>query len=205
MTDEDGQPGSRTARSDLWLVLGTLAALSALAVSRPAVAADPQATLCAKILLRALAYDAALPERAKPEVVIAVLGAESSPPSLAEQQQMFDAFSALGSATVRKLPLRIVRIRYVDGAGFAAAAKNEKVSVVYLPESMTFAIKGLVSAAKSMPLVLMTRGAANAEAGIALAVAFNGDKPMLLVNTKASAASGMRIDSDLLAVAKVIQ
>ena len=181
----------------LMLCVGALLGLDVLADEVPA---DKQAL----ILLRALAYDRVLPERAGDAVVVAILhppgqeGASDTKAALA-------AFKALEKITVGGKPFRAVTLAYSGAEGLAGAVQSQGIDAIYISSALGSHLSQILAITQSKQVLSMAGSRELAVSGASLAVALSRGKPTVLVNLPSSKAEGAQFRSDLLQLAEVLR
>lgn len=178
------------------LLLATLFAGSAFAARIPVDKSAP-------ILIRALAYDRDLKNRAGPSVTLAVVYNPSSPTSVSESNTALAAFKQLESLTVQGLPFRATRLPY--GPDLSAKITEQGIDAVFLVDGLSNELEAIVDLTRRRKIVTLTTEEADVRRGAAIGVVLADGKPTLMVNLAASTAEGAQLSSDLLRLAKVLR
>lgn len=178
-------------------------ALLLVALVPSAVSAEARPVKQALIVLRVLAYDRALDERAGSRVGIAVIhgaGAES----LACASRMRGAFDRLASrVTVRGKPIRVDTI--------AASAMSEslfarrRISVAYVCRGADRDIAQVRRVARATRALTFSDQVGYLERGLSIALVPDTTRIRLSINLEAARAEGARLDSQLLRLSEVVK
>jgi hypothetical protein len=186
--------------------MGVLALWAGLVLSRARAHGDALATpsTLAMTLLRALAYDVNLKERAGHSVVLAVVHRASSSPSRREAQEMTKAFKDLEAVTVQGLPFRVVSLPVTDAATLEQGAHAAEVSIFYVCAGLEDDLPAIREVALKLRILTTAGKEALVQKGLSLAVDLEA-KPSLVVNLKQSRDEGAAFSSALLRLAKVIK
>jgi len=175
-----------------------------LALARGRVLGDAPASTVAMTLLRALAYDVNLKDRAGSSVVLAVLHRPTSSPSRRESQDLMKAFKELEAVTVQGLPFRVTSLPFTDADALEQGARAAEISILYVCASLEDDLPAIRELARKLKIRTSGGKEALAVAGLSLAVDPEA-KPSLIVNLKQSRDEGASFSSALLRLAKVIK
>jgi hypothetical protein len=157
------------------------------------------------ILTRALAYDENLAQRAGDEFVVAVLSRAATAGADPTADAATKAFKNLGGVKIHGLPVRAVRVPYINGTTLAAAVDREGIDALYLCPGVDGDVAAVLEVSRRRKVITMASKEEQVNKGVALGV-FNVDnKPTIFVNLAGSKAEGAAFTSDLLRLAKVIR
>jgi hypothetical protein len=156
-------------------------------------------------LVRALAYDSSLGDRAGDAVVLAVLFKKKNARSEKSAQIVGEAFKQLESLRVVGHPFRRLVVPFSGAADLEDLVQREGVDALFLCE----ALDGDLAAIKQVThrKKVLTTGSTEAQvrAGVALAAVAEGLQLPLYVNWRESRDEGASFGSDLLRLARVIR
>lgn len=178
--------------------------LAALLLLAPAPAlADVDVKAAMPVLLKVLTYDTNFDSRGAGDFVVLVL----SDPSQADAREKLAA--ALKDVTVTKVKNRAVRyvaVDFKDEGGLQADIDRTRASALMaIPGTPAAAIKGMWEVAQDNQLYALALEASMVEQYFPIGVSMNGDKPQILINEKSSKAVGVRFETSVLRLARVIQ
>lgn len=185
-----------------WLHVVVLS-IGALLVATPAQAERVSPPLEAAIHLRALGYDRALKTRAGSSVVIAVLVDPTSEASTEAADAIKDAFISLSKKMkLQDLPIVVKTVSYKDSW---PANDLTKVAAVYVTPGLESRLSEIKTQAAKKSIATLCGDRDLAKQGIAIGVYVKGSSPGLTINLPSARASGMDLDSRLLAIAEVLK
>jgi hypothetical protein len=184
------------------------AALVVAGTVRPATAAAEELPSRAQalLLLRVLAYDRNLTQRARAGVIVAVLfkpGDKGSEEHRAALQVAFESVSR--DVVVAGLPVRVEAVPYHDAADFEARLDALKPSLAYVDPILARAVPDIVQVTRRRGVLTADGSRVMVEAGLAIGVVAQAGRAGLIVNLKASRLEGADLDAALLAVCDVIK
>lgn len=193
-----------SARGGRRVPLGAVAVCLLAAFTAAADATVPVA-FQATIVVKALAYDRALRDRAGDDLLVAVLFKESDRADAKLASEVRDAFGSL-QTPVQGLPLKVASRPYRDAAALAEWIAADKIDLLYITPGLSSdlpAIKGVTAKAK---VVTVSAARGLVEGGLAMGVVIGPDaRPRVLVNLPVAESAGMKLDSKLLQLAEVIR
>lgn len=182
------------------ILLALLVAGGLTTGARAAIPADHQAQL----LLRVLAYDHLLVERARGEVTVAVLARANHAESETWGGALFAALSILDhQMSVAGLPIRVVAISAPDVAIAEAALERHRVAAVYICPGWSDQTAALAQATRRLSALSFVGSDPKARDGPSIGLVQRGNRPVIVVNLPAVVAEGARLDAGLLTVAEV--
>jgi hypothetical protein len=173
----------------------TFAVITLVSVAAGATAQVP-ASQQALLLLRVLAYDRNLKERAGEGVTITVLSGG----------QPCDLESALEVAakqlSVGGLPVTVSTLPWGPGADARLAA--QKPAAVYLCPGLSGAVGPIIAISRKQHALSFSGSADDVRAGVGVGMVAKAERASLVVNLVAARAEGASLDSALLRVAEVL-
>jgi hypothetical protein len=188
-------------RRRLSRALAALAALCALAGPREAVAEVP-AEKQAIIILRILAYDHALADRAGAAVKLAVVHGESAA-ALACASRMRKALDGLVNRVV--VTGKRLEVQTMSAIGVTGHALTERgIAVLYMCGGAEIHVPAVVKAARSARVLTFTDQPQYLAHGLSIALSDDRARVGILVNLVAARAEGARLAGQLLRLSKVV-
>ena len=182
------------------LAAGCLAVL--LAVRPGDGRAEVPAAKQALIVLRVLAYDHALAERAGSVVRVAVVHGESAQ-SLRCASSMRAAFDKLvGHAVINGRPLAVQSVSAREM--LAGAVERNGAAVVYVCSGAGTDVAGIARAARGAGALSFTDPPSYVDRGLAIALHEGNDRVAISVNLTAARAEGARLAGQFLKLSKVV-
>ena len=113
---------------------------------------------------------------------------------------------SLPVSTIKSRPLRFVSVEFKDEPGLSAAVAKEGVSALLAVPGLSrpgLTLLGQVAEAKQ--LYSLALDSEMVERALALGVANNGGRPQIVINEKAARASGLKFETSVLKLARVVQ
>lgn len=190
---------TRSPLRSIAFVMGMVAWL----ISTPAEAERLSAPLEAAIHLRALGYDRALTKRIGDSVVIALLYDPASDASVQATNEIKEAFISLGKKMkVQDRPIVVKSVVYKD-----SWPSNEvsRVAAVYVSPGLESRMSEIRTQASKNGIPTLCGERDLAIQGLAIAVYVKGSSPGLTINLPSARATGMNLDTRLLAIAEVLK
>jgi hypothetical protein len=181
------------------------AALALAGLAGPSRAGDAIAEKRAVILVRALSYDANLPQRVGSDLTIAVLARKGAPASEACSASMRLGFGALSAAKVAGVPVKVTTLWFSSTDALAGAITSQGIDGLYSCEGLESDQPAIVEVARKHQVLTLGGSEEQVTRGLALGVVFVESKPTLFVNLTAAKAAGAALSSDLLRVARVLR
>ena len=157
----------------------------------------------ALLLLRVLAYDRNLKQRAGDEVRIAVVFRPRDAASERERDSMVRALGEVASrASVAGLPVRIKAVPYENASQFSAQVAELNPAAMYVSAALDAEVAELARMARDrgVPSVCGVRDWVTR--GLAIALVDRGERAGVVLNLRAAAAQGADLDSALAHVAE---
>jgi hypothetical protein len=174
--------------------------------SAAAAAQDSAADVRAKALLRAVAYDNALPSRlADRDLVVGVAFDPARPSSVSEKIALVAALKKLGTFTIKTHRFVVVDVALSSGDDVKPALVDARVDVVYVTSELDATVPAIVAASREHGILTATGTVDHVKAGIALGLTVHGGRLKLTVNLPAAKRAQVDFSSQLLAIATVIR
>jgi hypothetical protein len=148
-------------------------------------------------------YDRTLPGRTLGVVRVVVLTRAGSSESAAATGQVLDALA--GVPRISGLPHEDLSVQFSDAASLAELCRTRSISIVYLTPGLADVIGALSTALKGIPVLTVSASAEGARNGAVLAFDLIASRPKLIVNLSAGREQGVRLSSDVLKMAMVIE
>jgi hypothetical protein len=182
------------------MVLRGLLAI-ALVSSAPRAEVDVKAAL--PVLLKVLTYDLNFDARGAGPFVVLVT-AESS--QVSARNSLMATLKELAVTEVKKRPLKFVPVEYSGEEQLQGEIDKHKASaLLVVPGTSTAALKSMWDVAQDNQLYALGLDAESVQSFFPVGVTMAGDKPQILINEKSSKAVGVRFETVVLRMAKVIQ
>jgi hypothetical protein len=188
---------SRAVRSRAAAVCAVVAIASGTAL------AGTSEETAAKILLRALSFDRALASRAGEDVVIAIVFDGRTSDADAERDANVRAFRMLSDRTIAGLPIKVLSSDCSKSRALAEDLRS--ADAVYLTPGAQRCVDLVKTTTRRRDIASLAAERSFVEDGIAIGVTTESGRPRLLVNLKASRAEGLKLASQLLHLAEVIE
>jgi S1-C subfamily serine protease len=179
--------------------------LTVAAPLRSAADALVPADLQAAIITRLLGYDRALKNRVKSAVVIGVVVKPSERSSAKAEQEIRQAFEALGKPEAQGLPLRLASHSLKDIATLGPWLTEARVSLLYVTPGLEGEVDAISKACADAGIPAVSPVRSFVERGLAVGVILKSDRAGILVNLPVARAAGMDLDPKLLGLSEVIR
>ena len=190
------------------LLLALAAALMVGAAAGPASAraGDLPARNQALLLLRVLAYDRNLKQRAQSTVTVVVLYRPGDRASEERGAALVSAFEEVArAAVVGGLPVKVEGVPYRDVPELEARLRALHPALAYVDPSLAPAVPDIVQTSRRLGVLTADGSRALVEAGLSVGVVAQTDRAGLIVNLRASRQEGVDFDSALLALSDVLR
>lgn len=176
----------------------SLGAARALVAQEMPAAIDRQVTL----LTRIVHFDRSLPERARDEVVVALLYEKGSAASVLAHDRI-RARLAL-EPTLARRPLRIVSIEWEADRSPLQALSDAGASFLYVAPLEHRDIRDVIEATRQLDILSVTGVPGYVAQGVSIGFEAFGAHREILVNLDASREEGARLSSELLRLSRVL-
>jgi hypothetical protein len=176
-----------------------------LLTARP-VRADVADDRRALVMLRILAYDKRLADRAGATVVVAVVFAATEA-SAAERTRWTTAFAHIGNLKVGGRPIAVVAVR-VDTARQLEQdlrAAHAAAAIVCDGVEATLALRDVAAATRAARALSLTTREADVIRGLAVGVVPGKKRDEIVVNIGSATAEGVKFDAGLLQLARTVE
>ena len=160
----------------------------------------------ALLLLRILAYDRNLEDRAGSAASVLVLYRAGDRASETWKDGLVRAFEGLtAEVLVRGRSVKVQALPYRDAADLDARLEALRPALVCVDESLASEVHEVARVTRRRHVLSAAGSRPAAEAGLALAITARGGKATVVVNLPAARQEGAELDAALLAVADVIR
>jgi hypothetical protein len=184
-----------------------LAALLLLFPATPARAGEPLEPMRAQILLmlRILAYDHGLKERAGDRVTLLVLHHPTDSASLRRRDELVASWSGLEKIRVAGIPVAMTTAALSDPALLAAKVHDLRPAAVIVCPGLERDVPTIRALARSASMLSFGPTAAELAQGLAVAIVPDENRFRILINVAASRAEGVKFDAVLLELATAVE
>jgi hypothetical protein len=148
-------------------------------------------------------YDRTLPGRAIGVVRVVVLTRAGSPESAAAAGQVLDALA--GIPQISGLPHEDSMLEFANPAAVAELCRARSISIVYLTPGLAEIAEALGKALTGIPVLTVSASGDGARKGAVLGFDLVASKPKLVVQLPSCRNQGVRLSSDVLKIATVIE
>jgi uncharacterized protein DUF4154 len=187
-----------SSRTALAIVLALLVGMA------PARADDDvQAKARTLLMLRILAYDHALKQRAGERLSIVVLHHPTNPVSLRRRDEILDSFTGLEKIRVGGLPIVVNTVPFGDPALVAAAARALRPAAIIVCPGLTDDVAAISALARAGTMLSFASSETELRLGLAVAIVPDDKRDRIIINLAASRAEGVKFDAVLLQLASV--
>ena len=155
------------------------------------------------VLLKVLTYDTNFDSRGAGDFVVLVV---SDPSQAAARGRLVNELKDVSVTKVKNRPVKYVAVEYKDEAGLQAEIDRNKASALMaLPGTPPSSIKSMWEVAQDNQMYALALEASMVEQYFPVGVSMSGDKPQIVINEKSSKAVGVRFETSVLRLARVIQ
>ena len=159
----------------------------------------------AAIIVRALAYDYNLKERAGDSLVIAVLYKEGDGESATMADAWVKAFDSLSGVKVAGLPMSAIKMPFANAASLKAAIASKGIDVLFVSVGLDAEVGAIKDLSHALKVLTVGGKEAFVTQGLTLGVFAAADQSTIEVNLEAAGQENVSFSSDLLKHAKVIR
>ena len=164
------------------------------------------APLQVKLLLKALTFDRNFSQKISTTVLIGIVYDPKNP---AANQAQRDITRILDQLTIKKLPIKYVRLHYRGEATFGQLAKQHNIHVFYVMPGNADYLQELLRVSQMHQISTVTGVPAYVEQGVAVGVDVQRNRsklrPRILINLPASKSQGSAYEARLLKMATVLK
>lgn len=154
-------------------------------------------------LIKILAYDVNFDARGVGPFTVLVV---SEPGQAKGRAELLAALKALTALKVKARPVAWVSWEYKDEAGLQAEIDKARAAALLVVPGMALpTVKAVWDVAQDNQLYALALEAQTVEQLLPVGVTMAGDKPQIIINEKSAKAVGVRFDTAVLRVARVVQ
>jgi hypothetical protein len=184
-------------------ILAALVTVLATARSARGDTAAVPLGLQVELLSKVADYDRTLPGRAEGIVRVVVVSRHGVAESTSSAARVVNALSSL--PRISGLPHEDTAIEYTDASSLAALCRARSISILYMMPGLTDVDPEVARALTGVPVLTVSATADGVPKGIVLGFDLVGAKPKLVVSLSASRNQGVRLSSEVLKIATVIE
>jgi hypothetical protein len=192
-------------RSRLSMILLASALLAAVMPCRSSAAAELPPAKQAIFLARVIAYDANLKGRAGEAVNIAVLAKKGEKDSERMSELLAKALTALESATLLGLPVKISRVYFSGRDSLDRAVQEGGIDALYVCSGLDANLADIKSVARARKVLTVGSRQEHLKLGLSLGVFDIDGKNTIVVNIEANREEGVAFGPELLRLATVVR
>ncbi len=182
-----------------------LLVLLALGSARIARADGDAAHQQAQLLLRVLAYDHNLSERAGDSVTVVLVYSARSAESRGDHAALREGLAALDKLRVAGLPFRVTSHEYVDADQLRALVERDRPTALYLGPGLAEQVESVSRTTRAGRVLSFASSEAYARAGLSVAIVAGSERARVVINLAASRAEGAAFDAGMLKLAEVLR
>jgi len=154
-------------------------------------------------LIKILAYDVNFDARGVGPFTVLVV---NEPSQAKQRDELVTALKALAALKIKTRPVAWVSYEYRDEAGLQAEIDRSHAAALLVVPGMTMpVVKSVWDVAQDNQLYALALEAQMVEQLLPVGVTMSGDKPQIIINEKSAKAVGVRFDTAVLRVARVVQ
>jgi hypothetical protein len=155
------------------------------------------------VLLKVLTYDLNFESRGYGEFVVLVA---SEPTQQAQREQLMDVLKGLSVVSVKTRPIKFVAGEFKDAASLDADVQRAHAGAILAVPGLTAEAVAIISdVGQDNQIYTLALDAAMVEKAIAIGVTQSAGRPQIIINERASKALGVKFETSVLKLAKVIQ
>lgn len=180
----------------------------AAGVCRSAAAQDMDVPVNVQVplLYKILSFDRKLGERAVgDDIVIAIVYQEGFRASVNARDQVKDAARRIGDTSILGHPVTWVWLELGQMPDLESAFLKFRVDVVYVAPLRGVGLERITAAARGKRVTSFSGVTDYVDRGIAVGIALQKERPLILINLAAARAEGAEFGSQLLNLARVIE
>lgn len=154
-------------------------------------------------LLKVLTYDVNFDARGAGPFVILVV---SEPSQSAARSGLLGTLKDVAVTQVKTRPVKYLPVDFRDEGQLQGEIDKHKASaLLVVPGTAAPAVKAMWEVAQDNQLYALALDAETVESSFPVGVTMNGDKPQIIINEKSARAVGVRFETVVLRMARVIQ
>jgi hypothetical protein len=156
------------------------------------------------IIVRSAGYERNFNERSGDAVFAVVAGKSGT--SADDGRAMAETFSKLLRETrVGTRKARVITVTHESNSRTNEELANARAEIVYLASGLESLAAGIPAQAGGVKRILVCANGADVGVGCTLGVELDGDKSRIVLNLKQANAAGLRFDSGLLRLARIVR
>lgn len=156
------------------------------------------------IIVRSAGYERNFNERSGDAVLAVVMGKSGT--AAEDGKSMADTFTKLLRETrVGTRKGRVVTITHDNGSRTNEELANARAEIVYLASGLESLAAGIPAEAAGVKRIVVCANGADVGVGCTLGVELDGEKSRIVLNMKQANAAGLRFDSGLLRLARIVR
>lgn len=155
------------------------------------------------VLLKVITYDVNFDARGSGPFVVLVV---SDSNQMAARAALVATLRDVSISEVKKRPLKYAPLEFRDEAQLQGEIERVKASaLLVVPGASAATVKAMWDLAQDNQLYALALEASTVQSSFPLGVTTSGDKPQIVINEKSAKAVGIRFETVVLRMAKVIQ
>lgn len=183
--------------------MGVRRVTALLVLVASAAFADVDVKSAMPALLKVLTYDVNFDARGAGPFVILVV---SEPSQSAARSGLIGTLKDVSVTQVKARPVKYVQADFRDDGQLQSEIDKHKASaLLVVPGTSAAAVKAMWEVAQDNQLYALALDAETVESSFPVGVTMNGDKPQIIINEKSARAVGVRFETVVLRMARVIQ
>ncbi len=186
-------------------IVWQIAVAMVLALTTNALASDLAPNYQAVFLLRILAYDRNLKNRAGDTVNIAVVFRDGDDGSMSTKNELLAGLDKLSDAKVSDLPFRATPVPFTSAADLESTLTNMKAAAVYICPNLDGSVGAISDLTRAHSALSFTGVEGQVRSRLSIGLVARAGKPAILVNLASSRAEGADLDPALLRLAEVLR
>ena len=156
------------------------------------------------LMLRILAYDHGLKQRAGDRLTVLVAHHASDAGSLRRRDEIVESFNGLEKIKVAGLPVAVATVAVGEPSLLAATVRATRPAAIIVCPGLGDQIAVLRSLARSGTMLSFAPSAAELKKGLSVAIVADDDRDRIAINLAASRAEGVKFDAVLLEMATIV-
>ena len=157
-----------------------------------------------ELLDKILIFDRNLKERVGDEIVIGVVYQQKHRASLLVKDEFIKIISDLPKKQIRGIPLQCTAINFTDQFALTKEILTNKIDILYIAPLRGVNLKSISAVSQPKGILTFAASPDYTKRGLTMAIGTKGEKPQIIINLSSSRAEGVRFNSKLLQLAKII-
>jgi len=170
--------------------------LTAFSVTAYAAGMEVPANLQVALFYKIFDFDQSLMESADSQITIGIYYDPSIPESNQAKNEIEGNFVKLSD---KKIGDKSVVIREITDIG-----DLHDINIVYVTPGLDLSISAIIAKCNSYKILGISGVEAYVQAGLAIAIELNDQKPQIIINKSGAQLSGVKLSSKILALAKIL-